>query len=151
LGSDAGLRRATLPQRTERAVRDLLGDSLKDAESAPRWFGDLIERYRAYFSGRQADFPDELDLDGATLFQRSVWGAARGIPCGQTRSYAWIAGRVGSPGAARAVGQALGRNPLPVIIPCHRIVAENGELGGFSGGLPMKRLLLALEANPARA
>lgn len=149
LGSANGLRRATLPQRSERAAYDLIGDSLKNAAAAPQRFGGLIDRCRAYFSGQPADFPDELDLDGSTVFQRKVWQAARQIPYGQTRGYAWVADRAGNPKAARAAGQALARNPLPVIIPCHRVLAGDGQLGGFSGGLAMKRLLLKLEANPA--
>ncbi len=145
LGSARGLRRATLPQQTEWAVYSLLGDSLKNATASPQWFADLIDRYRAYFSGCQADFPDVLDLTNATPFQRAVWQAARGIPYGQTRSYAWVASQTGNPKAARAVGQALARNPLPIIIPCHRVLSQDGGLSGFSGGLKMKRFLLRLE------
>ncbi len=149
LGSATGLRQATLPQRTERAAYELLRPGPEDAVAATQRFGDLIDRYRAYFSGHRVDFPDKLDFDDATPFQCGVWRAVRGIPCGQTRSYAWVAGWVGSPKAVRAVGQALAGNPLPIIIPCHRVVAGNGGLGGFSGGLQMKTLLLRLEANPA--
>ena len=149
LGGVKGLRRATLPQHTERAAYDLLGNSWKDAVLAPQRFGDLMDRYRAYFSGHQTDFPHELDLAGATLFQQAVWRAARLIPHGQTRSYTWVAAQAGSPKAVRAAGQALARNPLPVIIPCHRVLTGDGGIGGFSGGLQMKRLLLKLEANPA--
>ncbi len=145
LGSAAGLRRATLPQRTEGAVYELMGDSLKNAAASPQRFGDLIERCRVYFSGHRADFPDELDLAGATPFQCAVWQATRQIRYGQTRSYAWVAGGAGRPGATRAAGQALARNPLPVIIPCHRVLSKDGRLGGFRGGLQMKRLLLKLE------
>jgi methylated-DNA-[protein]-cysteine S-methyltransferase len=149
LGSARGLRRATLPQRTEQTVYGLLGDSLKNATASPQRFADLIDRYRAYFSGHWADFPDALDLALATPFQRAVWQAARDIPYGQTRSYKWVADRVGNPKATRAVGQALARNPLPIIIPCHRVLAKNGGFGGFSGGLQVKKMLLRLEANPA--
>ncbi len=145
LGSANGLRRATLPQRSERAVYDLMGDGLKNATASSQRFRDLIDRYRAYFSGHRVEFPDELDLDGATPFQRAVWQATRQIPYGQTRGYAWVADRAGNPKAARAAGQALARNPLPVIIPCHRVLAGDGQLGGFSGGLAMKKFLLKLE------
>jgi methylated-DNA-[protein]-cysteine S-methyltransferase len=147
LGSARGLRRATLPKRKEQVVYGLLGDSLKNATASPQWFADLIDRYRAYFSGLQTDFPDALDLVFGTPFQRVVWQAARDIPYGQTRSYQWVADRVGSPKAFRAVGQALARNQLPIIIPCHRVLSKDGGLGGFSGGLRMKRFLLRLEAN----
>jgi methylated-DNA-[protein]-cysteine S-methyltransferase len=149
LGSASGLRRTTLPQRTERAVFELLGDSLKNAMSSPRRFADLIERYRAYFSGHRADFPGALDLTDATLFQRAVWQATRAIRYGQTRSYTWVAERVSNPKATRAVGQALSKNPLPIIIPCHRVMAKDRGLGGFTGGLTVKRQLLKLEADVA--
>jgi methylated-DNA-[protein]-cysteine S-methyltransferase len=149
LGSASGLRRTTLPQRTERAVYELLGDSLKNAMSSPRRFADLIERYHTYFSGCKVDFPDALDLTDATLFQCAVWQATRDIPYGQTRSYTWLAERVGNVKATRAVGQTMARNPLPIIIPCHRVLAKGGGLGGFSGGLQVKKMLLRLEANPA--
>ena len=146
LGSTAGLRRVTLPRRSDQEVYHSLGSSLSQAALSHHRYEDLIERLRAYFNGDKADFPDKLDLAGATHFQREVWRAARLIPYGETRSYAWVAGRIGKPGAARAVGQALGRNPLPVIVPCHRVLASGGGLGGFSGGLDMKRYLLHLEA-----
>jgi len=150
LGSIRGLCLATLPQRTERAVYDILGNSLKNAVAAPQRLGDLIERYRAYFSGNQVEFTDVLDLDGATPFQRTVWMVTQQIPYGQTRNYAWVAEQAGHPRAVRAVGQALARNPLPVIIPCHRVLSSDGGPGGFSGGLAMKRFLLKLEADPAK-
>ncbi|MBN1692717.1 MAG: MGMT family protein [Dehalococcoidales bacterium] len=95
--------------------------------------------------GQRVDFPDKLDLQGATDFQRKVWEATKQIPYGQTRSYEWVAKQVGKPGAARAVGQALGKNPLPVVVPCHRVITCDGKSGGFGGGLAMKKRLLALE------
>jgi methylated-DNA-[protein]-cysteine S-methyltransferase len=145
LGSSAGLLRATLPQPSEQEVYRLLGSGLGHATMSLRPLEDLIGRFQAYFSGQRVDFPDKLDLSGATPFQCDVWQAARLIPYGQTRTYAWLAAQVGNPGAARAVGQALGRNPLPIIVPCHRVVSNSGSLGGFSGGLEMKRFLLTLE------
>jgi len=144
LGSAAGLVRVSLPQSSEREAHLWLGD-LEGAAMIPRRFEGIIERFRAYFEGEMADFTDELDLSGATPFQREVWWATRLIPYGETRSYAWVAAETGRPKAARAVGQALGRNPLPVIIPCHRVLASDGGIGGFSGGIEVKRLLLSLE------
>ena len=76
-----------------------------------------------------------------------IWQATRSIPHGETRSYAWVAARAGNPLGARAAGQALGKNPLPVVVPCHRVVAADGGLGGFTGGLYLKRKLLALESS----
>ncbi len=105
-----------------------------------------MERLKGYFSGHKVAFPDELDLSGATAFQCEVWRITRLIPYGETRSYAWVAGQIKRLEAVRAVGQSLGKNPLPVVIPCHRVVASDGKLGGFSGGVEMKRQLLCLEA-----
>lgn len=147
LASKNGLRRTTLPQGSEEQARYGLGDSLEQATPAPNLFTETIGCFRAYFNGRLADFPDWLDLSGATPFQRRVWQAARLIPYGETRSYAWLAGQTGKPQAARAAGQALGRNPLPIIIPCHRVLAADGGLGGFSGGLETKKFLLSLEGS----
>ena len=106
---------------------------------------DLIKRLNPCFSGVQVAFQDELDLGTATLFQRRVWETTQLIPYGETRSYRWVAEHMGQPTAARAVGQALAKNPIPIIIPCHRVVTNNGKLGGFSGGPKMKRYLLRLE------
>jgi len=147
MGSAAGLRRATLPQPSKHEACISLGDGLEDARETPPRFAGLIERYQAYFNGKRVVFPDTLDLAGATPFQRAVWRAAGDIPYGQTRSYSWVAGRAGNPRAVRAAGQALSVNPLPVIVPCHRVLAKDGGLGGFSGGLAMKKRLLKLEAS----
>jgi len=147
LGSTAGLLRITLPQRSAQEARQLLTDSVNYATQAPHLFKDLMERLRSYFSGHKTTFPDKLDLSKATAFQRQVWEITKHIPHGETRSYAWVAKQVGKLGAVRAVGQALARNPLPIIIPCHRVVASDGKLGGYSGGLEMKRYLLWLEAS----
>ena len=123
-----------------------MGDRANHATRSPDLFDDLMERFKSYLSGHQLTFPDKLDFSGATPFQREVWQATRLIPCGETRSYRWVADQIGNPKAVRAVGQALGSNPLPIIVPCHRVVASDGKLGGFSGGLEMKKLLLCLEA-----
>jgi methylated-DNA-[protein]-cysteine S-methyltransferase len=146
LGSTAGLVRTTLPQPTPEVIFQQLGINQDQATLSPHRFQSLMERLMAYYSGHKAAFLDRLDLSTATDFQREVWQATRLIPYGETRSYTWVAGQIKKPGAVRAVGQALGRNPLPVIVPCHRVLASNGRLGGFSGGLEMKRFLLHLEA-----
>jgi len=149
LGSTKGLRQLTLPQHSPEEVRQLLGNNTNQASDSPHLFQDLIERLRIYFGGHRVDFPDKLDLSG-TAFQRAVWTAARFIPYGETRSYKWVAEQIDKPKAVRAVGQALGRNPLPIIVPCHRVLASNGNLGGFAGGLEMKRFLLNLEKAAAK-
>lgn len=146
VASAQGLRRLTLPQPSVAAVNDLLQESLTpSAIHSPESFADLLRRLYLYFSGHRVDFADALDLSSGTPFQRSVWEQTRLIPYGETRSYRWVAEQIARPAGVRAVGQALGRNPLSLIIPCHRVIATNGSLCGFGGGLDMKRALLNLE------
>ena len=147
LGSAKGLAGTKLPQPSVRQIHQLLRNKVNQSTWSPYLVENLLDRLKTYFAGCEVTFPDELDLSGATPFQCEVWQATRLIPYGETRSYAWIAEQIGKPGAARAVGQALARNPLPVIVPCHRVVTNDGKLGGFSRGLKMKKYLLALEAS----
>lgn len=98
----------------------------------------------AYFSGARTRFDLPLDMAG-TPFQREVWAALSTIPYGETRSYGTIARQIGQPAACRAVGAANGRNPVSIVVPCHRAIGANGALTGFAGGLAIKRRLLALE------
>ena len=100
----------------------------------------------SYFAGRTRRFSVPLDPQG-TPFQQAVWQALLEIECGQLRSYGDIARRVGKPSAVRAVGAAVGRNPLGIVVPCHRVVGSDGSLTGFAAGLPRKRALLALEGS----
>jgi len=146
LGSSSGLLANTLPQSSAQQARQQLGDGVTFASWSPNSFKDLTNRLSAYFYGAGVSFPDKLDLSQATPFQREVWEITRLIPYGETRSYGWVAEQTGKPEALRAVGQALGKNPLPIIIPCHRVVATSGRPGGFSGGAEMKQRLLSLEA-----
>jgi len=108
-------------------------------------FKEVIRQLQAYFEGKLKNFDLPLVLKG-TAFQLLVWGNLRKIPYGETVSYGQLARRIGSPEAARAVGLANGSNPIPIIIPCHRVIGSNGDLTGFGGGLPVKRKLLALES-----
>ena len=108
----------------------------------------VIERVRHHLAGRLRDFSSvPLDLDGLPSFTRRIYEAAREVPAGQTVTYGELAAHCGSPGGARAVGQAMAHNPVGLIIPCHRVLAAGGRLGGFSGpgGLDLKVRLLALE------
>ena len=109
-----------------------------------------IEQLEEYFRGERSEFDIRLDLEGSE-FQRLVWRALAAIPFGETRSYGAVARAVGRPSAARAVGAATGRNPAPIIVPCHRVVGASGALTGFAGGLDTKRALLAHEAEVAGA
>lgn len=109
---------------------------------------EAAAQLRDYFCGRRRSFELTLDPQG-TEFQRRVWKALSEIPYGETRSYRDIAAAVGLPRAVRAVGAANGRNPLPVIVPCHRVIGVDGKLVGYAGGLRLKKLLLELEAKQA--
>lgn len=103
-------------------------------------------QFQGYFSGNLKQFDLNLDLIG-TPFQIDVWNALQTIPFGKTVTYSQIATMIGRPKAVRAVGTAIGRNPIPVIVPCHRVIASNGKLGGYSGGLDIKIKLLEIESN----
>lgn len=105
----------------------------------------LAGQLDAYFAGKRRQFNISIDLRG-TLFQRQVWEALCDIPYGQTRSYGQIAEAIGRRGAARAVGRAVGTNPVSIVVPCHRVIGSNGELTGYGGGLERKAALLDLEA-----
>ncbi|MDP6782345.1 MAG: methylated-DNA--[protein]-cysteine S-methyltransferase [Dehalococcoidia bacterium] len=144
LASSRGLMRLALPHQDREEVLREMGQ-LADSPQNPSAFGDLPQRITGYFSGERVRFPDAVDLDGSSPFQRQVMDRLRHIPYGETRSYGWVAQAVGVPKGPRAVGQAAARNPVPLIIPCHRLVSHNG-LGGFSGGLDLKRMMLRLEA-----
>ena len=110
----------------------------------PTAFPAVVEQLQAYFAGELTTFELSLRPHG-TAFQRRVWQALLEIPYGETRSYGQIAKRLGQPGAARAVGLANGRNPIGIIIPCHRVIGANGALTGYGGGIARKRALLQLE------
>jgi methylated-DNA-[protein]-cysteine S-methyltransferase len=106
---------------------------------------EAIAQLRAYFAGERTQFELPLDLDAGTPFQRSVWGALRAIPPGATTSYAQIARQLGRPQAARAIGAAVGRNPVSIVVPCHRVLGTGGSLTGYAGGIDRKTALLRLE------
>ena len=123
----------------------------KPVRPEPEWehsargpVGEAIRQLRDYFAGRRTEFHLPLAPDG-TPFQRAVWRQLQDIPYGETISYGELARRVGNPKASRAVGSANGANPIPIVIPCHRVIAADGKLGGFGGGLPVKQALLDLE------
>ena len=104
----------------------------------------VVAQLADYFAGRRRAFDFEVALHG-TPFQRSVWAGLRRIPYGETISYAELARRIGNPAAVRAVGAANGANPVAIVVPCHRVIASNGSLCGYGGGLDVKRKLLELE------
>ncbi|TLZ55767.1 MAG: methylated-DNA--[protein]-cysteine S-methyltransferase [Methanobacteriota archaeon] len=117
--------------------------------SATEAASPIAQDLSRYFHGESADLGRyRVDLTGYTDFQRRVYEETRAIPPGEVRTYGEIARAIGKPGASRAVGNALGRNPACIVIPCHRVVGANGGLGGFTGGLRWKRALLRLEGSP---
>lgn len=149
-----GLRRVQLPDATSAATRRRLLDGLdapaRPAARAPAWLRTLVARLRRHLGAEPQDFRDvPLDLADGTAFERRVWRAACRVPAGRTTTYGSLARAIGRPGAARAVGRALGRNPVALVVPCHRVLGAGGELRGFSacGGTALKGRLLALEGS----
>ena len=124
--------------------------SKRAARPRPEWkqngaaFTEVIRQLQAYFGGELKEFDLRLAPEG-TEFQLRVWNALRAIPYGETISYAQLAERIGNPKAVRAVGLANGSNPIPIIVPCHRVIGSDGSLTGFGGGLKTKKILLELE------
>jgi methylated-DNA-[protein]-cysteine S-methyltransferase len=112
-------------------------------ETAP--LREAARQLKEYFAGKRTSFDLPLEPDG-TAFQKTVWKNLCDIPYGETISYGELARRVGNPKAARAVGAANGQNPLPIVVPCHRVIGSNGKMTGFGGGIPVKEALLALES-----
>jgi methylated-DNA-[protein]-cysteine S-methyltransferase len=139
VASDAGLRRLRFPD-------DAGSDD--EAQRDPGALATIVEQLEEYFAGERRTFDIELDLRG-TPFQRAVWGQLLTIPYGSTRSYGELARTIGRPDRARAVGAAVGATPVPIIVPCHRMIGADGSLTGYGGGLPRKRALLDLEASVA--
>ncbi|QFU88868.1 methylated-DNA--[protein]-cysteine S-methyltransferase [Amycolatopsis sp. YIM 10] len=112
-------------------------------------FAETTRQLEEYFDGERTEFDLPLHFDG-TDFQRSVWTELSQIPFGETVSYAELAARIGKPSAVRAVGAANGRNPISIIVPCHRVIGSGGSLTGYGGGLPRKQFLLAFEGVPGQ-
>ncbi|MBO4257932.1 methylated-DNA--[protein]-cysteine S-methyltransferase [Streptomyces griseorubiginosus] len=121
-------------------------ETFGDHDDSP--FGEAEEQLTAYFDGELKEFTLELRLHG-TPFQRTVWDQLRRIPYGETRSYGELAAALGNPAASRAVGLANGKNPVGIIVPCHRVVGADGSLTGYGGGLPRKQRLLDFERGAA--
>jgi methylated-DNA-[protein]-cysteine S-methyltransferase len=147
--NDHGVTRLQLPEVDASATeRRLSVRAARAIQAAPAEIDRLIADVQGYMCGRKIDFAAvAVDLTDVEPFQRKVYEAARAVPWGRTVSYGEIARQIGSPGAARTVGQALSRNPVPIIIPCHRVLAKGHRVGGFSahGGTLTKERLLALE------
>ena len=150
-GSGAGLHRVNFlrgKHALDDEVQSLEADSGEPAERDPEAARPALEALAAYFGGAPGAFDDPCALPLAprgTRFQQRVWEQLRAIPAGSTKSYGAIARAIGQPRAARAVGGAVGSNPISLIVPCHRVIAGDGSIGGFASGLDRKRWLLAHE------
>lgn len=146
LAGDDGLKRASLKPTPDEAVEDL-GSDLDGAEDDPGFFTQVVDCLHRYVDGDMAALDEiVLDFSRVTPFFSAAWNACRSIPPGETRSYAWLAVEAGSPLAMRAAGQSMARNRFSLIIPCHRVIASDGGLGGYGGGgLGVKARLLQME------
>jgi methylated-DNA-[protein]-cysteine S-methyltransferase len=138
-GAVAGL---YMDEQRYRPPQEVLGDPAGDPAGEP--FAAAFRQLREYFDGQRTEFDLRLSLDG-TAFQQRVWAALQAIPYGQTVSYGQLADRLGQPTASRAVGLANGKNPVSIVVPCHRVVGADGSLTGYGGGIERKRYLLAHE------
>lgn len=162
LWGPGGLGRIILPESDLQSVRDKLGpggvgvplepapsDRSEDAwrRQAAKGLAGLEQDLRDYFAGRAVTFTAPLDMSGVNRFDEEIYAVAKKIPYGEVHTYQWVAREAGRPGAARAVGGAMSRNPCPLVVPCHRVVRSDGGMGGFSapGGIALKRRLLELE------
>lgn len=142
---DALNRQHTFPTQVEEGNSDRLS-GLEAQRAATRWVEQMAQELAQYFQGQRQTFSAPLDISTGTPFQRAVWAALRDIPYGETRSYGDIARAIGRQRAVRAVGQANRRNPLAVVVPCHRVIGANGALVGYSGPkIHLKAALLELE------
>jgi methylated-DNA-[protein]-cysteine S-methyltransferase len=145
--SDNGITAIVLPPsaRTGEKNGHIPADDSNSSDAAASMLDQAEQQVIEYLDGKRRDFSVPVDMSQGTPFQRRVWRAILRIPYGRVRSYQWVAEKVGGKQYARAVGMALGSNPVPIIVPCHRVIAHDGSLGGFGCGLPMKRRLLRLE------
>jgi methylated-DNA-[protein]-cysteine S-methyltransferase len=144
--SSKGICRLEFGKVTERRFLEQLAEDFgPEASFEMRSLPIVAVQLRKYLAGQSTSFSLEVDIRRLTPFERSVLRQTMKIPYGKTASYGQIAERVGKPKAYRAVGNALGANPIPIIIPCHRVIASDGGLGGYGGGLPYKKKLLSLE------
>jgi methylated-DNA-[protein]-cysteine S-methyltransferase len=148
IGCQQGLKALAFGQSTPKAAIEALGPEWIEGARQGQWNPALVRRLQAFASGTPDDFHDiEVDSGPQTTFQQRVLRYCREIPLGETLTYAQLAAKAGSPNAARAVGNCMARNRIPLVIPCHRVVGSDGRLHGFSatGGLSMKQRLLDLE------
>jgi len=152
VAADKGLSRIVLTGKNMEGFHRLICKLIPEAQYEKQLLPSLQRQLKDYFSGKPVHFRVKLDLSSLADFQRKVLQACARIEYGQTISYGELAGRIGKPKAARAVGGALARNPIPIVIPCHRVIAGDGSMGGFSAeqGIKLKRQLLKMEQRNRR-
>ena len=153
IGGARGVRNLTLPEPSPDRAIEALSDAMSGSlpEHRPGAFETLRVKLDEYFAGARDAWDEPLDLDGASDFFRRAWRACQSIPMGETRSYGWLAEQAGRPSAARGAGQAMARNRVPILVPCHRVIGSDGGLRGFGGaGLSLKARLLELERGRTR-
>ncbi len=146
--SDEGIVKFSFGFRTRKEAFKsavITGEKTVQTESVSGWVKKAVSDIDRYFSGTPVRFDSPTDFSNATAFQKKVWRAAMGIPYGNTSGYAELARAIGLPRAARAVGNALGANPIPIMVPCHRVLKSDGSLGGFAIGTDVKKALILFE------
>ena len=143
--SDTGLVRVGFRRSEASFIAELRRTLGAEPVRSPAKTAEIVHQLRAYFAGERLAFDLQIDFRHVSPFLRRVLSAAASVPAGQVVSYGEIARRIGQPTGSRAVGQALGRNPMPIVLPCHRVIAAGGKIGGYGGGLRMKRTLLRIE------
>ncbi|MBS1252750.1 MAG: Methylated-DNA--protein-cysteine methyltransferase [Anaerolineales bacterium] len=144
--SERGLAGLTLPTPARAEALRELHDRWPNGEDAGAGaYDDFVDQIRRYLAGEPVEFDMPLDWSGHTAFLQEVWRITCSIPYGKTRTYAELAEAAGRPRAYRAVGQAMATNPIPLVVPCHRVLRSDGGMGGYAGGLDMKERLLEME------
>ncbi len=154
VGSAEGVSRTSLPEPSREQALGAVASAIDGAVLNPDALAPVRDLIVRYCAGERIDLSSvNVDLKGASTFFTKAWQACKSIPAGETRTYAWLAESAGSPAAARGAGQAMARNPVPLLVPCHRVVGSDGGLHGFGGtvGLPLKQRLLAMEASARSA
>jgi methylated-DNA-[protein]-cysteine S-methyltransferase len=147
MGSEKGLKRIILPHTFQAEVKKIIFQQFPKIKEDNTFFKSLAKILTKYFEGEKITRFFALDESGNTEFSVKVWKATQSIPWGEVRSYTWLSAHIKKPGSFRAVGNALGKNPFPVVVPCHRVIRSDGTLGGFSApeGILLKQRLLQLE------
>lgn len=153
VANDEGVVRMSLPEKALQQAYDHVRPEIEHAELEPEALADVREKVQAYCAGKPVDLTSiRIDMSSMSPFFRKAREACRSIPAGETRTYAWLADQAGNVRAARGAGQAMAKNPVALLVPCHRVIGSDGQLHGFGGGIgiPMKEQLLRMESVTSR-